>query len=190
MRHRNKVNSLGRTASHRKAMLVNMASSLITHKRIKTTVAKAKVLRRFIEPIITKAKNDTSVSRRYAFKHLQDKYAVTELFRNVAQKVGDRPGGYTRILKLGNRMGDNAEICIIELVDFNTTYELKSDSKTKKRRTRRGKKPATAETTTEAIVDETKVDETIVDDVKVEETTEVETKVEETKVEEKKDTDE
>ena len=181
MRHRNKVNSLGRTASHRKAMLVNMASSLIKHKRIKTTVAKAKLLRRFIEPIVTKSKNDTSVSRRYAFKHLQDKYAVTELFRNVVQKVGDRQGGYTRILKLGNRVGDNAEICIIEFVDFNTTYESKSTKKTKKRRTRRGKSTTNVtETIVENNIEETKVEQNI-------EESKVESKPAETKIDEVED---
>jgi large subunit ribosomal protein L17 len=138
MRHRNKTNGLGRTASHRKAMLANMASSLITNKRIKTTLAKAKVLRTYIEPIITKSKNDSTANRRLAFRYLRDKYAVSELFRNVAPKIADRPGGYTRILKLGHRVGDNAEICIIELVDFNTTYNPKKKSTSKKRRSRRG----------------------------------------------------
>jgi len=151
MRHRNKINSLSRTASHRKAMLANMATSLVMNKRIKTTLAKAKVLRRFIEPIITKAKNDTTHNRRTAFRFLRDKYAVSELFRTVAAKVGDRPGGYTRILKIGHRAGDNAEICYIELVDFNTTYEPNKKSSTK-RRSRRGKsktKTPTTEVTTE-----------------------------------------
>jgi large subunit ribosomal protein L17 len=141
MRHRNKTNSLGRTASHRKAMLANMATSLIMHKRIKTTVAKAKVLRTYIEPVITKSKNDTTPNRRTAFRYLRNKYAVSELFRNVAPKIAERQGGYTRILKLGHRVGDNAEICIIELVDFNTTYNEKTT--TKKRRSRRGGKKST-----------------------------------------------
>lgn len=164
MRHRNKVNSLGRTASHRKAMLSNMASSLIMHKRIKTTLAKAKVLRRYIEPIVTKAKNDTTPSRRFAFKNLQDKYAVTELFRNVVVKVGDRQGGYTRILKLGHRLGDNAEICIIEFVDFNTTYEPNGKTTTKKRRSRRGSsktKTDNVETIVKDVVEEVKAEEVV-----------------------------
>ncbi len=119
MRHGDKQNNLGRTASHRDAMLGNMACSLIKHKRISTTVAKAKALRKFVEPLITKAKDDSTHSRRTVFSYLSDKDAVTELFREVAQKIGDRPGGYTRILKTGTRLGDSAEMCIIELVDFN-----------------------------------------------------------------------
>jgi len=141
MRHRNKVNSLGRKEAHRKAMLSNMACSLILHKRIKTTVAKARALRTFVEPIITKSKDDTTPNRRYAFKNLQNKFVVTELFRVVTPKVGDRPGGYTRIFKIGNRIGDNAEMCYIELVDFNTTYNVEDKKKaTRKKRTRRGGK--------------------------------------------------
>ena len=140
MRHNKKGNHLGRTASHRKAMLSNMAVSLITHKRIKTTVAKAKALRVYVEPIITKSKNDTTHSRRTVFAYLKDKTAVTELFRDISVKVADRPGGYTRILKTGTRIGDNSEMCIIELVDYNTTYtsDAKSDKPAAKR-TRRGK---------------------------------------------------
>lgn len=139
MRHNKKFNHLSRKASHRNAMLSNMASSLIMHKRINTTVAKAKALRIYVEPLITKSKDDTTHSRRVVFAHLQNKEAVSELFREVAVKVGDRPGGYTRILKTGNRLGDNAEMCIIELVDYNTTYvkEAKAD-KPQTRRTRRG----------------------------------------------------
>ena len=143
MRHGKKFNHLGRKAPHRKAMLANMASSLLKYKRINTTVAKAKALRTFIEPLLTKAKNDTTHSRRMVFRYLRDKYAVTELFRDVAPKIGDRPGGYTRILKTGNRMGDNAEMCFIELVDFNETMlsEPKSTTGTEKKpRTRRGRK--------------------------------------------------
>jgi large subunit ribosomal protein L17 len=139
MRHRVKTNALGRTASHKKAMISNMAASLIKHKRIKTTLAKAKVLKTYIEPIVTKAKEDTTPNRRLAFSFLQDKYAVTELFRTIAVKVGDRPGGYTRILKIGHRSGDNAQICYVEFVDFNTTYTPNVKT-TKKRRTRRGSK--------------------------------------------------
>ena len=140
MRHNKKFNHLGRKSAHRQAMLSNMASSLIEHKRITTTVAKAKALRMYVEPLITKAKNDTTHSRRVVFSYLQSKEAVSELFREVAEKVGDRPGGYTRILKTGNRLGDNAEMCIIELVDFNEAMlAAKEDaSKTKKRRSRRG----------------------------------------------------
>jgi large subunit ribosomal protein L17 len=141
MRHNKKVNHLGRTSSHRKAMLANMAVSLIKYKRIQTTLAKAKALRTYVEPLITKSKSDTTHSRRTVFAYLKDKYAVTELFRDVAVKVADRPGGYTRILKIGNRLGDNAEMCYIELVDYNTTYtsEAKAD-KQQAKRTRRGKK--------------------------------------------------
>ncbi len=140
MRHNKKFNHLGRKSAHRQAMLSNMASSLIEYKRITTTVAKAKALRMYVEPLITKAKNDTTHSRRVVFSYLQSKEAVSELFREVAEKVGDRPGGYTRILKTGNRLGDNAEMCIIELVDFNEAMlAAKEDaSKTKKRRSRRG----------------------------------------------------
>jgi large subunit ribosomal protein L17 len=119
MRHGKKFNHLGRKAPHRKAMLSNMASSLIQHKRISTTVAKAKALRKFVEPLITKAKNDTTHSRRIVFSYLQDKESVTTLFNEIAGKVADRPGGYTRIIKMANRLGDNAEMCIIELVDYN-----------------------------------------------------------------------
>jgi large subunit ribosomal protein L17 len=138
MRHNKKFNHLGRTSSHRQAMLSNMASSLIKHKRIFTTTAKAKALRRYVEPLISKAKDDTTHSRRIVFAYLQDKYAVTELFTVVSQKVGDRPGGYTRILKTGNRLGDNAAMCFIELVDFNENM-LKETKKAagKTRRSRR-----------------------------------------------------
>jgi len=126
-------------------MLSNMATSLILKKRITTTVAKAKALRSYVEPLITKGKNDTTHSRRTVFSYLKDKYAVSELFREVAVKVADRPGGYTRILKTGNRFGDNAEMCIIELVDYNTTY-VKESAKPAAKKTRRGSKPKKAET--------------------------------------------
>ncbi len=140
MRHNKKVNHLGRTSSHRKAMLANMAVSLIMHKRIKTTVAKAKALRGYVEPLITKGKSDTTHSRRTVFAYLKDKHAVTELFREVSVKIGDRPGGYTRILKLGTRLGDNADMCMIELVDYNSTYTAaKTETKQQAKRTRRGK---------------------------------------------------
>ena len=140
MRHNKKFNHLGRKAPHRKAMLANMASSLIAHKRISTTVAKAKALRMYVEPLITKAKEDTTHSRRVVFSYLQDKDAVSELFREVAVKVADRPGGYTRILKTGNRLGDNADMCIIELVDFNEAMLAAKEEAAapKKRRSRRG----------------------------------------------------
>ncbi|NLC49196.1 MAG: 50S ribosomal protein L17 [Bacteroidales bacterium] len=138
MRHRKRNNHLGRKSAHRGAMLSNMATSLIMHKRIFTTVPKAKELRKFVEPIITVSKEDTTNARRNAFSKLQNKYAVTELFQTVSQKVGDRPGGYTRIIKTGNRLGDNASMCFIELVDFNEN--MLSESTTKKARTRRSRR--------------------------------------------------
>lgn len=143
MRHNKKFNHLGRSKAHREAMLANMASSLIMHKRINTTVAKAKELRKFVEPIITTAKNDTTASRRLAFSYLRDKEAVKELYGAVVVKVGDRPGGYTRILRTGLRLGDNASMCIIELVDFNDNIAKsasapKSEGKKRTRRSRRG----------------------------------------------------
>ncbi|WEK19874.1 MAG: 50S ribosomal protein L17 [Candidatus Pedobacter colombiensis] len=138
MRHGKKVNHLGRTDSHRKAMLANMASSLIKHKRISTTLAKAKALRMYVEPLITKSKSDTTHSRRIVFGYLQDKETVTELFRDVAAKVANRPGGYTRIIKLNNRLGDNAEMALIELVDYNEVYGKEAESAEKKT-TRRGR---------------------------------------------------
>ena len=137
MRHGKKFNHLGRKTAHRKSMLANMACSLIEHKRINTTVAKAKALKQFVEPLITKSKEDTTHNRRIVFAKLRDKYAVTELFREVAQKVADRPGGYTRIIKLGNRLGDNADMAMIELVDFNEIYN--GGKKEVKKTTRRGK---------------------------------------------------
>lgn len=141
MRHNKKFNHLGRTSSHRKAMLSNMAASLILHKRIITTLAKGKALRVFVEPIITRSKTDSTHSRRMVFRYLQNKYAVTELFREVAVKVADRPGGYTRIIKLGTRLGDNAEMCMIELVDFNENLlEAKAPAKAKSTRRRSSKK--------------------------------------------------
>lgn len=143
MRHAKRVNHLGRTASHRKAMLSNMACSLIKHKRISTTLAKAKELRKFIEPLVTKSKNDTTHSRRTVFSYLKDKTAVTELYREISQKIATRPGGYTRILKTGFRKGDNAEMCIIEFVDYNETYTTVGETKkTTKTRRSRGKSAA------------------------------------------------
>ena len=142
MRHGKKFNHLGRKTAHRKAMLSNMACSLIEHKRINTTLAKAKALRGFVEPLITRSKTDSTHSRRIAFKHLRNKYSVTELFRDVAAKVGDRPGGYTRIIKLGNRLGDNADMAMIEFVDFNEMYNANKPKKKTTRRSRRGKAKA------------------------------------------------
>ena len=142
MRHNNTNNNLGRKSAHRKAMLSNMASSLILHKRIKTTTAKAKALRVFIEPILTKSKEDSTHARRFAFNYLQDKEAVTELFKEVSPKISDRPGGYTRILKIGTRAGDAAEMCYIELVDFNEVMLAATGAAEAKtaRRSRRGAK--------------------------------------------------
>ncbi len=137
MRHNRKVNHLGRKSEHRDAMIANMANSLIIHKRINTTVAKAKVLRKFVEPIITKSKEDSTHSRREVFSFLQDKKAVTELFREIAVKVADRPGGYTRILKTGRRLGDNADMCLMELVDYNENLLSTKEQKTGKSKTRR-----------------------------------------------------
>jgi large subunit ribosomal protein L17 len=142
MRHGKKFNHLGRKAGHRKAMLSNMACSLIEHKRINTTVAKAKELKKYVEPLITKSKDNTTHNRRTVFSYLKNKYAVTELFGEVATKVGDRPGGYTRIIKTGNRLGDNADMCMIELVDFNELYTNQKEDK--KAKTRRGRKKADA----------------------------------------------
>ena len=142
MRHGKKFNHLGRKTAHRKSMLANMASSLIEHKRITTTLAKAKALRIYVEPLITKSKNDTTHSRRTVFAYLQNKEVVTILFREVAEKVANRPGGYTRIVKLENRLGDNAEMALIELVDFNTTYskDVVVEKKSTRRRGSKAKK--------------------------------------------------
>tara|TARA_B100000214_G_scaffold347711_1_gene299261 strand:+ start:507 stop:1052 length:546 start_codon:yes stop_codon:yes gene_type:complete len=141
MRHGKRFNHLSRKAPHRKSMLSNMASSLIIHKKIETTVAKAKALRTYVEPLITKSKSDTTHSRRQVFSLLQDKNSVNELFNNVSEKIADRPGGYTRIIKMGNRLGDNAEMCVIELVDYNLLLlGEEKDKKTKSRRRRRRRK--------------------------------------------------
>lgn len=157
MRHRKKFNHLSRTSAHRKAMLSNMASSLIIHKRIKTTVPKAKALRMYVEPLINKSKTDNTHSRRVVFSHLQNKEAVSELFRDVSEKVANRPGGYTRILKLGNRQGDAADICYIELVDYNENMlSAKSDAGEKKR-TRRGRRGGSKKSTGQPVA-ESKVD--------------------------------
>ena len=140
MRHGKKINHLGRQTAHRKAMLANMACSLIEHKRINTTVAKAKALKVFVEPLVTKSKEDTTHNRRIVFSKLRSKEAVSELFREVAPKVGDRPGGYTRVIKLGSRLGDAAEMALVELVDFNETYNVGEKPKKKKSTRRAGKK--------------------------------------------------
>ena len=190
MRHRKKINHLSRTSAHRKAMLANMATSLIMHKRIHTTLAKAKALRGYVEPLITKSKSDTTHSRRMVFSYLKSKEAVTELFREISAKVADRPGGYTRIIKIGNRLGDNAEMCMIELVDYNENLLGTKDSKTKSTRKRRrggSKKSETPETTQDVVAetDEAKVEDTVAekaDDTKAEVAVE-ETKAEETKTE-------
>ena len=153
MRHGKKVNHLGRKSAHRQALLSNLASSLIINKRISTTVAKAKALRKYVEPLLTKSKDDTTHSRRTAFSYLQNKESVQTLFGEVASKIADRPGGYTRIIKLaGTRLGDNAEMCFIELVDFNTLYSKEGAAKkAKTRRSRRGKKDEAAGETEEGV---------------------------------------
>lgn len=154
MRHGKKINHLGRKSAHRNAMLSNMASSLILHKRINTTLAKAKALRKFVEPLINRAKDDSTQSRRVVFSYLQDKYAVTELFRDISVKIANRPGGYTRILRTGQRLGDNAEMCFIELVDYNETYTAAKkevlEAKPKTRRSSVKKKADTVAENTEA----------------------------------------
>lgn len=153
MRHNKKFNHLSRTASHRKAMLANMAISLIMHKRITTTLAKAKALKKYVEPLITRSKNDTTTSRRVVFRYLQNKYAVTELFKEISVKVADRPGGYTRIIKLGTRQGDAAEMAFIELVDFDENMAKTPKAAAKK--TRRSRKSAKAEATEAPVAEET-----------------------------------
>ena len=168
MRHRKKINHLSRKTAHRKAMLSNMANSLILHKRIQTTVAKAKALRIFVEPLITKSKTDTTHSRRVVFSYLKDKHAVSELFRDVSAKVADRPGGYTRIIKTGYRLGDNAEMCIIELVDYNENLlgkKVEEKAKTTRRSRRGGAKKKVTENIAapkKEVVEEEKTDTTIV----------------------------
>ena len=183
MRHRKNFNHLGRNTAHRKAMLSNMATSLILHKRIKTTLAKAKALRMYVEPLVTKSKSDTTHDRRIVFSYLQSKEAVSELFGVISEKVANRPGGYTRIIKLGTRLGDNAEMCMIELVDFNEhMLSQKEDNKKAEKTTRRsrrgGKKKGTAEPVAKVAAEEAPVVEEAT--TKVEETVEA---VEETKVE-------
>lgn len=177
MRHRKNFNHLGRKAAHRNAMLANMASSLILNKSITTTVAKAKALRMYVEPLITRSKKDTTHSRRIVFRYLQDKYSVSELFRDVATKIGERPGGYTRILKLGKRLGDSADMCIIELVDYNENMLEASKPKVKTTRRRRTKKTTSEQSETEQKVETT---ETTQSEVKAESTTATE-KIQEVK---------
>ena len=179
MRHGKKLNHLSRQSGHRKSMLANMDCSLIEHKRINTTVAKAKALKQFVEPLITKSKEDTTHNRRICFAYLRSKYAVTDLFRDVAAKVGDRPGGYTRIIKMGNRLGDNADMAMIELVDFNELYNG-GKKEEKKGRTRRAKKSSSTEKT---VVAETATSSPIVEESEpiVEETAPI-VDVEETEV--------
>lgn len=174
MRHGKRINHLGRTSSHRKAMLSNMASSLILHKRISTTVAKAKELRKYVEPLLTKSKEDTTHSRRQVFSYLQNKESVKELFDEVAERIAARPGGYTRIIKLNNRLGDNADMCMIELVDYNELMLKESASKSKKRTRRAGSKKstttlqaATAAPAEEEVKQETKLEETAVSEEEV-----------------------
>jgi len=169
MRHGKKFNHLGRTSSHRKAMLSNLATSLIKHKRITTTLAKAKALRQFVEPLITKSKNDTTHSRRTVFGYLQDKEAVSILFREISEKVANRPGGYTRIIKLDNRLGDNAEMSFIELVGYNEVYKKNSASTERKSTRRRGRKKAAAasaadEATVTAVAEETEATEVVAEE--------------------------
>ena len=172
MRHGKKFNHLSRQTSHRKAMLANMACSLIEHKRINTTVAKAKALKQYVEPLITKSKDDTTHNRRIVFAYLRSKYAVTDLFRDVAAKVGDRPGGYTRIIKVGNRLGDNADMAMIELVDFNELYSggKKEEKKSKSRRGGKAKKAsdvaevAPVAEVTPVVEDVAPVEEAVVED--------------------------
>lgn len=153
MRHGKKFNHLSRKTAHRDSMLANMACSLIEHKRINTTTAKAKALRQFVEPMITKSKEDTTHNRRIVYSRLRQKEAVAELFRDVAPKVGDRPGGYTRIIKLGNRLGDNADMAMIELVDYNEIYNAEKQPKKKTTRRSRSKKSDDAAVTTPPVED-------------------------------------
>ena len=179
MRHGKKFNHLSRTKAHREAMLSNMACSLIQHKRINTTLAKAKALRKYIEPLITKSKTDTTHSRRVVFSYLQNKEAASELFREVAPKINDRPGGYTRIIKLNNRLGDNAQMAMIELVDFNELLLTETSTKKKTRRRRGGKKKADETTVTEPTAVATESTQEVAEDA-IEETAVVQEEVKET----------
>ena len=164
MKHGKKVNHLGRKVAHRKSMLANMASSLIDHKRINTTVAKAKALKQFVEPLITKSKTDSTQNRRLVFSSLRNKYAVATLFRDVAPKIGDRPGGYTRVIKMGNRLGDNSAMALIELVDFNEVYNVeKIEAKKTTRRSRSRKKSITTEIPSSEVDDVAKTSQVVKD---------------------------
>ncbi|MCK5705598.1 MAG: 50S ribosomal protein L17, partial [Cyclobacteriaceae bacterium] len=195
MRHGKRFNHLGRTASHRKAMLSNMASSLILHKRISTTVAKAKALRQYVEPLITKSKTDSTHSRRIVFSYLQDKESVKVLFDEISEKVNDRPGGYTRIIKTGSRLGDNADMCIMELVDYNELLLAeKEPKKAKTRRSRRGKKSTQTEVlpevTAEPVSETEDVEETdMVSEPAEEQVDDVKAEIVEETVEEVKETE-
>lgn len=160
MRHGKRINHLGRTSAHRKAMLSNMAASLILHKRIATTIAKAKALRTFIEPLITRSKDDSTHNRRMVFGYLQNKEAVSELFREISKKIAERPGGYTRILKTGNRSGDNADMCIIELVDYNENL-LRPKEETKAKATRRRRSIAGKKKIAKEVAEITEVEEEV-----------------------------
>jgi len=187
MRHGKKFNHLGRTAPHRKAMLSNMASSLILHKRITTTVAKAKALRQYVEPLITKSKTDSTHSRRVVFSYLQDKESVKVLFDEVSEKVNERPGGYTRIIKTGNRLGDNAEMCIMELVDFNELLLAeKAPAKLKTRRSRRSKKSSTTDAAPVAVEEKVSEAEEVIEEAEVVEEPEAVVEEAEVSVEEEK----
>lgn len=177
MRHGKKINHLGRKTAHRKSMLANMACSLIEHKRINTTTAKAKALKQFVEPLITKSKNDTTQNRRIVFSRLRQKEAVAELFRDVSAKIADRPGGYTRVIRLGNRLGDNADMAMIELVDYNDTYNAVKKKKSSTRRRKKSTAPKVDDVqieSTEAVVSE------VNDDSIVEPTESIEATVEST----------
>ena len=190
MRHGKKIAHLGRKTGHRKYMLANMACSLIEHKSINTTVAKAKALKRYLEPLITKSKNDSTHNRRIVFSYLKNKYAVTELFRNISDKIGDRPGGYTRIIKLGNRLGDNASMALIELVDFNSIYNINTDSNKKTRRRKKAKTTSVQEAVVEdAIVEEAVVEDAVIEEPVVEDATVEEAVVEQAVVEKENNDD-
>jgi len=173
MRHGNKLNHLGRKSAHRKAMISNMACSLIQHKRITTTVAKAKALRVFVEPLLTKAKTDSTHSRRVVFSYLQNKDIVSELFREIAPKIAERNGGYTRIIRTGFRLGDNAETCMIELVDFNTVYTKETAKKTTRRSRRGGGSKASETSVSQTVTDGIEEAVLVTDDASIEESVSV-----------------
>ncbi len=187
MRHGKKFMHLGRKSAHRKSMLANMSCSLVEHKRIKTTLTKAKALKKFFEPLLTKSKNDSTHNRRIVFKYLRNKFAVSELFREISKKIADRPGGYTRVIRLGNRLGDNAEMAMIELVDYNETYsaEDKGKKKTRRRRGKKNKDSAINEMSAEkTLAEETPAEKTLAEETPAEKTPAEETPAEETPAEE------